>query len=198
MSKHENQYLLRILDEVSRDGDLTQRSLSRRLGVALGLTNLYVKRLAKKGLIKVVNIKPNRLRYELTPSGIHQKATLALQYIHDSYAFYREARNTISGRFRALQREGVKAVAFYGTEDVSEIAFLSLQEVGLRLAAVVNPDQVGQAFCGHVVADVEALQRVAWDRLVVMTREQGTALAQLKAIGIDRSRVVFLGEGQGP
>jgi DNA-binding MarR family transcriptional regulator len=67
MRKDDSVHLLRILDEVSKAGNVTQRSLSRRLGMALGLTNLYVRRLGKKGLIKVVNLEANSLRYELTP-----------------------------------------------------------------------------------------------------------------------------------
>lgn len=42
-----------LLTELERDGAVTQRSLAIKLGVALGLTNLYVKRLARKGYVKV-------------------------------------------------------------------------------------------------------------------------------------------------
>ncbi len=35
---------LLLLAEVERDGAVTQRSLSTKLGVALGLTSLYLKR----------------------------------------------------------------------------------------------------------------------------------------------------------
>jgi DNA-binding MarR family transcriptional regulator len=197
MGKYENQYLLRILDEVSRDAELTQRSLSRRLGVALGLTNLYLKRLIKKGYIKVVNIKPNRLRYELTPHGIKQKTTLALQYVSDSYAFVREARRTITSVLSGLQREGVKSIAFYGSEELAEIAFLSLQEVGLNLSAVVDPRREGRAFCGRPIGNAKALDGVAWDRVVVVDRHPEQAVADLQAAGIDRSRVVVIGGEEG-
>ncbi|NJN36701.1 MAG: winged helix-turn-helix domain-containing protein [Nitrospiraceae bacterium] len=42
---------LLLLTEVERDGAVTQRSLATKLGVALGLTNLYLKRLARKGTL---------------------------------------------------------------------------------------------------------------------------------------------------
>jgi DNA-binding MarR family transcriptional regulator len=193
INKNENLHVLRILDAVSRDGDLTQRSLSQRLGVALGFTNLYLKRLVKKGYIKVVNIKPNRLRYELTPSGIAQKTTLAFQYVSDSYAFVREARRTITAAFAALQREGVKSVAFYGSEELAEIAFLSLEEVGLHLAAVVDPDHEGRTFCGRPVRNLDALAEVAWDRLIVVDRCTTQITDGLRAAGVDRGRLVVIG-----
>ncbi len=196
--KRENLHVLRILDEVSRDADLTQRNLSRRLGVALGLTNLYLKRLIKKGYIKVVNIKPNRLRYELTPRGIKQKTALAFQYVSDSYAFVREARRTITAALSEMQGEGVKSVVFYGSEELAEIAFLSLQEVGLDLAAVVDPRREGRAFCGRPIRNPNALAEVAWDRVVVVDRHPEQAVADMQAAGIDRSRVVVIGGEEGP
>ncbi len=35
-----------VLDEISRNNDLTQRALSNKLGFALGLINSYIKNLA--------------------------------------------------------------------------------------------------------------------------------------------------------
>jgi len=42
-------HLLRILDAVESESHVSQRSLSAELGIALGLTNLLVKRLVTKG-----------------------------------------------------------------------------------------------------------------------------------------------------
>ena len=46
---------LEILTAIGEGRPLTQRALAERLGVALGLTNLYLKRLATKGYIKIVD-----------------------------------------------------------------------------------------------------------------------------------------------
>ena len=44
---------LKLLEAVEQDSRVTQRSLAGRLGIALGLTNIYLKRLARKGYIKI-------------------------------------------------------------------------------------------------------------------------------------------------
>ncbi len=74
---------LRLLTELERDGTITQRSLATKLGVALGLTNLYLKRLARKGYIKITTIPFHittipfhRIRYLLTPQGFIEKSRL--------------------------------------------------------------------------------------------------------------------------
>lgn len=67
---------LKILTEIAERKDVTQRSLSFSLGIALGLTNLYLKRLTRKGYIKLTTIPPNRIKYLSTPKGITQKTRL--------------------------------------------------------------------------------------------------------------------------
>ena len=52
---------LKLLEAVEADSRLTQRSLSTQLGIALGLTNVYLKRLVRKGYIKCVNVQSNRI-----------------------------------------------------------------------------------------------------------------------------------------
>ena len=48
---------LRIIEEISRSRDLTQRKISHRLDLLLGMTNLILKRLVNKGYIKVKGLE---------------------------------------------------------------------------------------------------------------------------------------------
>lgn len=186
-------HLFRILDEVSKDGEVTQRGLSRRLGVALGLTNLYLKRLGQKGLIKVVNLKANRLRYELTPSGLAQKTSMAFQYLQDSYVFYREARKSLTKTFDGIKSDGARSVVLYGTGDLAEIALLSLQEAQLDVAGVVSARHAGQSLCGRPVQSPASLSTTVYDRIVVVDRDRDEVTAQLGRLGVDASRVTWVG-----
>lgn len=190
----DNVNLFRVLDEVSKDGDLTQRTLSQRLGVALGLTNLYLKRLGKKGLIKVVNLKPNRLRYELTPSGVAHKTAMAFQYVQDSYVFYREARKSLTKTFDGIKAVGVRSVALHGTGELAEIALLSLQEAQLVVVGVLGRgDQVGKALCGHPVLPPDVVSSLRYDRIVVADRDGEEAVRVLRGLGVDESKIVKVG-----
>ena len=68
-----------MLEAVAGNERITQRTLARRLGIAVGLTNLYLKRLARKGFIKFVNVRPNRIVYLVTPKGIAEKTRLTYE-----------------------------------------------------------------------------------------------------------------------
>jgi hypothetical protein len=167
--------------------------LSQRLGVALGLTNLYVRRLGKKGLIKVVNLKANRLRYELTPSGIAQKTTMAFQYVQDSYVFYREARKSLTKTFDGMKAAGARSVVLYGTGDLAEIALLSLQEAQLDVVGVVSARHGGQSLCGRPVGLPAALLSMTYDRIVVVERERDEARKILGELDVDASTIMWVG-----
>ena len=80
----ENLHELRILEQIEQEPETTQSDLAARLGVAVGTVNWYVKRLVKKGHIKVTRLQRRRLRYLITPDGITEKTRLAMEYVQVS------------------------------------------------------------------------------------------------------------------
>ena len=74
---------------------ITQRTLATQLGIALGLTNLYLNRLIRKGYVKCVSISPNRLVYSLALKGLSREARLTLEFMKYSLDFRRDARQLL-------------------------------------------------------------------------------------------------------
>ena len=58
---------LRLLSEVDYNPEITQRQLSTRLGIALGLTNLLLRNLAQKGYLRATQAGWKRWVYAITP-----------------------------------------------------------------------------------------------------------------------------------
>ena len=75
MPSHDH-HTRRILTQIEAEDKISQRSLAKELGIALGLTNLLIRRIVKKGWVKVINVRPNRVRYLITPTGIAEKARI--------------------------------------------------------------------------------------------------------------------------
>src|SRR3970040_2878223 len=110
---------LEILEDLSSNGHVTQRELSRKVGIALGLANFYIKRLVQKGYVEVVYLERNRLGYLITPKGITEKSRLTYHYIQRSYQYVRKIRISIRERLLELSREGVGPVVIYGGWDMA-------------------------------------------------------------------------------
>jgi DNA-binding MarR family transcriptional regulator len=138
----ERQRDLVLLSEVERDSSVTQRSLSSKLGVALGLTNLYLKRLARKGFIKITTIPSHRIKYILTPQGFAEKSRLTYQYMQYSLSYYRDIRDRLRKTLAAAANDGAKRVVIYGTGELAEMAYLSLREMNLTLVGFVDDREV--------------------------------------------------------
>ena len=96
--------MLGLLESVERDGGQSQRRLASELGIALGLVNAYLKRCVKKGLVKVSQAPARRYAYYLTPQGFAEKSRLTVEYLSDSFSFFRQARTDCAQVF-AMARE---------------------------------------------------------------------------------------------
>lgn len=188
---------LKILTEIAERQNITQRGLSRSLGIALGLTNLYLKRLVRKGYIKITTIPPNRLKYLLTPQGIAEKSRLTYEYVTLSLALYRETRQKLRDALQPVVGDGFTRVALYGTGEACELAYLTLRETGLEPVGVYA-DKGDGSFLGLPVLPRGALGACAPDRVIVASfvRLPEAELAELlrlvaieKLIFLDRTRL---------
>jgi DNA-binding MarR family transcriptional regulator len=158
---------LQILDELSNNDALTQRDLSQRLGIALGLVNSYIKNLAAKGYITVKAIPPKRYAYYLTPKGFAEKTRLAYDLLSDYTRIYREAKNNYRRLFQELEQAGLRRVVFAGADEVAEIAYITLQETSLALNAVLDDDQAGKRFFGKHIRPLNSIGQIPHDCIVI-------------------------------
>jgi len=204
MTSHDA-YTHEILGTIATGTEISQRSIARNLGIALGLTNLIVCRLVRNGWVRLVRVKRNRVRYLLTPAGVAAKARMARARLQSTIRWYAEARARISESLAALSADWPtngsgstpKRIVFYGTGEVAEIGYVCLQETDLRLVGVVG-DPRRRPFFGmpvHPASELRGrkLNGVTFDRLVVMSFDDvECTTAALLAVHVSPSRVHWL------
>lgn len=183
---------MHLLNEVTQSPDATQRDLAKRIGVALGLTNLMLRRLAKKGYIKIVNVKRSRLRYLITPNGVMEKARLTREYLEYSLFFYRRVRSFLRERLVRMAEAGERRVLLWGTGELAEIAYLTIQEMGLELIGVVEQLPDRDRFLGRPVGSLDIAVARDYDRLIIASLGGVDAIPQLTAAGLSLERLIVL------
>lgn len=76
---------LQLLKLIERSPGLSQRELSRELGVSLGKTHYLLRALVEKGWVKANNFRrnDNKLAYAylLTPMGVREKLRMTRDYL---------------------------------------------------------------------------------------------------------------------
>jgi len=196
MERHQERDL-EILTAIGEGRPLTQRALAQRLGVALGLTNLYVKRLAKKGLIKITEFprKPHarkRLRYILTQKGLLEKSRLTYDYMSYSLGIYRRTRETLREALSHLPGDGAKRVVLYGVGEAAELAYVTLKELGLEPIAVFDREE-GGVFLGLPVRPIADAAGADLDAVVIATFDRPEPdIAELTQLGIPQEKLLTL------
>jgi len=179
---------LRLLEAVEEDSRVTQRGLAVKLGIALGLTNIYLKRLVRKGYIKCVNVQSNRLSYLITPRGIAEKVRLTYEFMDYSLHLYSEVRQHLRGMLHECAASGSR-IAIYGRGEAAEIAYLSLKEFRLEPVAIFD-EEGGEDFLGMPVRPIAEHDEVPYDFMVVATLDgSGQQYASLINDGVPATKL---------
>ena len=75
----------KLLKLIESDPHLSQREIAQKMGVSLGKKNYCLKALVDKGFIKFQNFYNNKKKtayiYNLTPSGIEEKAQVTYRFL---------------------------------------------------------------------------------------------------------------------
>jgi DNA-binding MarR family transcriptional regulator len=190
---HRDIHVLRILEEIEKNASATQRELARKLNISLGLVNSFVRRLARKGYLKMSSVQKNRLKYILTPKGFSEKTRLTYEFIQYSFDFYKTARNSLKAILNDLENDGVRRVILYGAGDLAEIAYISLQETKLKMVATVDDVKSGEKFLGRKIRHPSVLNSLDYDKIIVTSIDSGGDVYEnLLKQGIPRHMVLTL------
>jgi DNA-binding MarR family transcriptional regulator len=165
----ENIHILRLMGEIERDASPSQRELSSRLNLSLGLVNTFIKRLVNKGYFKVKTMPRNRVKYFLTPKGLARKSRLTVEYLQYSANFYKDIKNLLVNKFKEMEKARLNTVMFFGAGEVAELAYLYMQLTDLQLVGIIDDSQDGGDFFEFGVAALDLLDQKDWD-VILLTR----------------------------
>ena len=189
----EDLHILRLMGEIDRDGSSSQRELSQRLNISLGLVNTFLKRLVNKGYFKVKTMPRNRLKYFLTPEGLARKSKLTAQFLRYSVNFYTDIKELVLNKYQEMEEKQVESVLFYGAGEVADLAYLYLQLTNLKLAGIIDEDRKGKNFFGVPIRGFDSIKNMKWD-MILLTHLEDTekAIEKLGKAGIAQDRIASI------
>ena len=166
---------LRLLEELERNPIISQRKLSHKFNIALGVTNACLRRMARKGWIRIRGLSHRKIGYYLTPKGFEEKARLTLHMISYTMQHYSELKKMISHRLLEMEQEGFHRIVFYGISDEMEVAYITLQGVNLKLVGIVEDDDKfnPQILFGYELEPVSRINELKPDCILI------TSLAEI-------------------
>ena len=126
-----------ILEELEKNPDITQRDLSEKTGLSLGMVNMLLKKFVKKGFVKLEKLNSRSFRYILTAEGFKEKSKKTIEYIK---RYYNKTLVIKQNAERIIQANGINRtyILFGKDEEMREIIQGILRE--LRVDYITEND----------------------------------------------------------
>ena len=162
---------LLLLEAIDKEECQSQRELSRKINISLGLVNTFIKNLIIRGIFRTVNLPGNKVKYILTPKGAIEKANLTKRYLSYSIRYYNEIKRRVSETLSVLEKTGKKEIVFYGAGELIEITSIILCEHNIKNVKVIDNKKAGRKICGLRVHDEKKLENLNFDAVVILDFE---------------------------
>jgi hypothetical protein len=119
---------------------ITQMTLSKRIGVAVGLINALLKRAMRKGFVKAQAAPYKRYAYYLTPTGFSEKSRLLAEYLESSLSFFRAAQQEYADLLMRAHIRGMRRLALIGGGELVDIAINAARELDIDVVAIFDQE----------------------------------------------------------
>lgn len=134
-----------ILSHLEKNRDTSQRQIAGNTGLSLGTVNLLLKKMVRKGLVKIERLNARTLRYIITPRGMAEKTMLAYQYMKISYQQILKIGQALEKVVADHEVGGdkIKEVIFYGPQDeVLEILKMAASTRGFKYSYISSANEL--------------------------------------------------------
>ena len=116
------------MSEVSENENVSQRELSRKLGVSVSTVNVLMNKMIREGLMKMTQVSQKQVLYMLTPVGMMEKAHKTVRYLKAHYRAIYETKEKIKAVLEESSREYDVIYVLMSNDEMSEILSIAVQE----------------------------------------------------------------------
>jgi DNA-binding Lrp family transcriptional regulator len=106
-----------VLAKISGDEHVTQRRIAQFTGLSVGSVNLLLKRLVKKGFVKIEKLNTRTVQYALTPGGFKEKSEAVYKYILNSYRIIQNVFENMDSIIKTANRQNRGFLIFFCIRD---------------------------------------------------------------------------------
>jgi len=146
---------LDTLLELKKNPSLSQRSLSLKLNISLGLTNSILQNLIYRGWIKVQKMTGRKILYLITPEGMANVSRLMYSRFQETLHYYHYTKDLLTAYLMKLYQKGEKTINIYGTGQLAEITYYAGISTPLKLNAIITDDPSKEKFLGQQTISIE-------------------------------------------
>jgi DNA-binding MarR family transcriptional regulator len=122
----DNEYT--IMSEIMDNENVSQRELSRKLGVSVSTVNALMNKMIKEGLIKMTQVSQKQVFYMLTPVGMMEKAKKTVSYLKAHYRAIYLTKEKIKEIFKELANDHDVIFILKSDDEMGEMVGIAIGE----------------------------------------------------------------------
>ncbi len=119
-----------IMSEIHDNENVSQRELSKKLGISVSTVNILMNKMISEGLVKMTLVSKKQVIYMLTPVGIMEKAKKTVSYIKSHYRAIYKMKEKVKFEIEELSEIHDIIFIFALDKEIREIFSTSLEEIG--------------------------------------------------------------------
>lgn len=172
-----------ILDMIEKNSNITQREMSKTIGIAVSMVNDYLDEYEKKGFIKRKYLSTKNVEYIITKKGIERIKVLNIWYLKSTHSIYQSAKNDIFIFLNQIINRGFKKILLYGAGEVAEIILQVMNDditIPIDVIAVIDDDISKQQkpFVNLPVISINEINNYLHDSILISSYTHHEAIKQ--------------------
>ena len=120
-----------ISETLNEEPQASQRTLTKKANVSLGMMNAILGRFAERGWIMLTNVNGRKLAYAVTADGIAELAKRGKSFALRTFKLANVYSETFCKKFMEAKAAGKTKVVLYGDSYIKFIIKYACNEVGL-------------------------------------------------------------------
>ena len=185
-----------ILDLIEKDANITQRVMSKELGVAVSMINAFIDSYEDKGYIRRNYISTKTVEYFITKKGIERKKLLNIWYLKSTHAVYNSAKDNIITFLNQVIEKGYKKLLLYGAGEVAEIMLQTIQNdpsIPIEIVAVIDDEEakIGNKIINKLIISRNDISTFEHDAVLVASYTHHEAIhKKLLKLNYDKNKIL--------
>ncbi len=161
-----------ILDMIEKNSNITQREMSKSIGISVSMTNDYINEFEKRGLVKRKKHSTKNVEYFVTKKGSERRKVLNISYLSNSLKIYKSAKENIEIFINHISGKGFKKILLYGAGEVSEILLQSIltdKDILIEVVGVIDDDynKQGQTLLTTPIVSLDSIGNIKHDGVLI-------------------------------
>lgn len=161
-----------ILDTIDKNKNITQREISRIVGISVSMVNQYLTEYETTGYVVKNYLSVKTIEYFLTDKGVERMKVLNIGYLTATQSVYKASKSETMIFIDKLIEKGFKRLIFYGAGDVAEILLQTINDdnsIPIQVAGVIDDDinKQNNVIVNNKIQTIDSIESINHDAIMI-------------------------------